>query len=55
MWCEVEEMVGGGCGGQRQPLASQNISKQQQEGGAAVRLERKRRREGVCVLLCLLG
>jgi len=21
MWCEVEEMVGGGCGGQRQPLA----------------------------------
>jgi len=27
MWCEVEEMVGGGCGGQRQPLAGRKQPK----------------------------
>ena len=47
-------MVSGGCGGQRQPLAGRNSSKQQQEGGGSREVrERKEKRGCVCCYVCL--
>jgi len=37
------------------PWLTGTVANSSKREGAAVRLERERRREGVCVLLCLLG